>query len=316
MKQKIRKKMKKKDLKPGDILLFNFVRSKFEYVSRADYLIKFCSGLYRKPSFYPIGIVAVSPSQMPDGMARIMSLNWMNCDSPETGGRHMLMTMGKWKESIKQPKHDGFLAIDSFEKQELTKKTSMVSLCSDRKANLLGEDDGPVNPFDSKRRWDYEENYAPSPYDSNGGVNEAFRATSFKGKPFANALADFDGKKNTEDIVAECDKIKKLIWKLLETNEEDYPAATCCNMYYTIGTKQGDWYLPSCGELAHAFADYDEIAESYCALTGLNGDLKYANLWTSTIGSNGRFCQVDFATGSAYETTDESLVFAMAFLKI
>lgn len=316
MKQKIRKKMEKKDLKPGDIVLFNSLESKHEYVSRADYLIKFCSGIYQKPSFYPIGIVAVPPSQMPDGMARVMSINWMNCDSPETGGIHMLMTMGKWKEGFKQPKHEGFLAIDSFENQELTKKTSMVSLCSDRRSNFFGEDDIPVNPFDPKRRWDYEEYYAPSPYDSNGWINEAFRATSFNGKPFVNALADFDGKENTEEIIAECRKTKKSLWKPLETNKEDYPAATCCNMYHTVGTKQGDWYLPSCGELAHAFADYDEIAESYCALTGLNGDLKYANLWTSTIGSNGCFCQVDFATGSACETTDETLGFATAFLRI
>lgn len=37
------------------------------------------------------------------------------------------------------------------------------------------------------------------------------------------------------------------------TDKDNYPAGFCCWRYYTEGTKQGDWYLPSSGEVSKTF---------------------------------------------------------------
>lgn len=55
-----------------------------------------------------------------------------------------------------------------------------------------------------------------------------------------SALTDMDGKHNTEVIIKD------------ERYEDGFlPAAKWCLEYKTKGTKKGDWYLPSCGELWH-----------------------------------------------------------------
>lgn len=37
-------------------------------------------------------------------------------------------------------------------------------------------------------------------------------------------------------------------------NQYVHPAAQCCYRFHTEGTNQGDWYLPSAGELGYAIA--------------------------------------------------------------
>ena len=37
------------------------------------------------------------------------------------------------------------------------------------------------------------------------------------------------------------------------------PAAACCHLYKTEGTEQGDWYLPSMGELGYIMPKWNEI---------------------------------------------------------
>lgn len=55
-----------------------------------------------------------------------------------------------------------------------------------------------------------------------------------------NSLNDMDGKHNTEMIIKD-ERYK----------DGFFPAAKWCLEYRTKGTKKGDWYLPSCGELWH-----------------------------------------------------------------
>ena len=95
----------------------------------------------------------------------------------------------------------------------------------------------------------WESPYAPSPYNEDGSRNPLYY---FSG-PGINPLSDFDGKGNTEILIK---SISDLSWKTSETiinssYEFDYPAAACCWRYRTIGTKQGDWYLPGMGELGY-----------------------------------------------------------------
>ena len=52
------------------------------------------------------------------------------------------------------------------------------------------------------------------------------------------AITDLDGKKNTSTVLAYC-----------KANGKSCPAFEYVNSYKTEGTKAGDWYLPSMGEL-------------------------------------------------------------------
>ena len=52
------------------------------------------------------------------------------------------------------------------------------------------------------------------------------------------AITDLDGKKNTSTVLAYC-----------KANGKSCPAFEYVNRYKTEGTKAGDWYLPSMGEL-------------------------------------------------------------------
>lgn len=47
-----------------------------------------------------------------------------------------------------------------------------------------------------------------------------------------------------------------------QSQNPDYPAASCCEMFYTEGTSQGDWYLPSCGELGYIMPRFNKIQEA------------------------------------------------------
>ena len=99
-----------------------------------------------------------------------------------------------------------------------------------------------------------------SPYKEDGSKEEMYFITSNTG----NVLADFDGKSNTEKILS-VDNSNSTTWQTESTisNEGEiqyiHPAAQCCWRFHTDGTKQGDWYLPSAGELGYFLARYDSI---------------------------------------------------------
>lgn len=51
-------------------------------------------------------------------------------------------------------------------------------------------------------------------------------------------------------------------WTPRELNESDYPAASCCDMFRTEGTSQGNWYLPACGELGYIMSPFNKINDA------------------------------------------------------
>ena len=75
------------------------------------------------------------------------------------------------------------------------------------------------------------------------------------------AVADLDGKKNTSTILAYC-----------KTKGKRCPAFEYVNSYKTEGTKAGDWYLPSMGELYAIYGNMGvlNVALGKIAATELN----------------------------------------------
>lgn len=146
--------------------------------------------------------------------------------------------------------------------------------------------------------------YIPSPYLNDGSRNPDYYDTSFGSN---NALSDFAGKSNTE---FSCSKATaQPDWKTDKTLSSKidagyYPAACCCWRFHTMGTNQGDWYLPACGELGYIIPRYDMIndtittlqthfGKTFCSLA--KGSVSY--YWSSSEHSSIYVRSVGFGNG-------------------
>ena len=104
------------------------------------------------------------------------------------------------------------------------------------------------------------------------------------------ATADYDGKGNTEKILAhmanESWKTSETIVKTSSVEPADsanyHPAAACCWRYSTPGTVQGQWYLPACGELGYIIPRMNTLNKILNAIPNANGGtIKALSLTTS-----------------------------------
>lgn len=90
-----------------------------------------------------------------------------------------------------------------------------------------------------------------------------------------SAKRDYDGKDNTESVLLKPDFSK-----------DNYPSFAYVNNYKTKGTKKGDWYFPSAGELIELF-DYNMFLVNV-SLSLLDDGETFGNIniyWTSTESS-------------------------------
>ena len=99
---------------------------------------------------------------------------------------------------------------------------------------------------------------------------------------------DMDGKKNTSTILAYC-----------KTKGKSCPAFEYVNSYKTEGTKAGDWYLPSMGELYTIYGNMSvlNVALGKIAATRLT-TLSY--YWSSSEHSNSNAWKLNFDHSSMY----------------
>ena len=114
---------------------------------------------------------------------------------------------------------------------------------------------------------------APSPYLSDGSRNEDYYRdfTDRYGNSYTNPFQDFNGKNNTDIILktATAQSDWKTANQIINNSRIGYaPAACCCWRYHTTGTNQGDWYLPSYGEMGYYISRYKKINESICNIGG------------------------------------------------
>ena len=107
---------------------------------------------------------------------------------------------------------------------------------------------------------DSSNRYAPSPYDQNGNQNPLYIKNAN-----SNCLQYFDGKSQTSNIYAHVGDKATAVKKTLE--------------YSTIGTKPGDWYIPSTGEFGYVVAKW----QYYLDIAGiLRSIYPYLNLGART----------------------------------
>ena len=131
----------------------------------------------------------------------------------------------------------------------------------------------------------YFGNYQVTIGNNKGGYNE----TSYVG-----------GKWNTKQCVEKATTQDKTSDKVDNNPGEGYCApACCCERYSTLGTKPGDWYLPSTGELYQFYTNKTIINEKRKELIGsdFSGDKYY---WSSREASSEGECLIGLDNGTIY----------------
>ena len=230
--------------------------------------------LFPSEQYTPIGVVVVPASHTDDGTARVMSLAAMNCNTPDVGSKdvHAYIYWGGYGSDIPTLNNKTVYPCISTDLREVTAETQSIVEWSDiNNYNCYIPSDyfnSYPNPYDEGtyyRTGTTSSTYhaGPSPYLTGGLKNEIYHDTSNTG----NALADMDGKGNTEKILA-VDNASDTSWQTASTiintgyTETIHPAAQCCWRYHTVGTNQGDWYLPAGGELGYLASRWKAINTS------------------------------------------------------
>ena len=210
--------------------------------------------------YTPIGIVVVPGSHnvYGDGSCGVMSLKPMNCDTPSTGGTsEQYMYWGVYATNI-----SGLRDLDQVPTGNASNGIPTGSASSGYLPSDKFKFSGTQCAHDTDAYYNSSSSfYIPSPYLTDGSRNPGYYQTSSPSSS-SNALADFDGIGNTEKIIMKRGTRDYDSWKPGRITQPDYPAASCCDMFHTEGTQQGDWYLPACGELGYIIPPFTKINDA------------------------------------------------------
>ena len=306
-------KNKESDYVAGDIVLWN--GEKKVVASQEGFSLP-------SSGYTPIGVVVIPASHMDDNKARMMSTRWMSCDSPENGS--LTYQQMKWGTDTDLSGLTNYTRVPLIARYDDEEQGGVTALTDPQAIYTAGTycflpSDYPTfteetNPEDSGTKW-YQTGtywmqnesgetfvsaynlYAPSPYAADGTPNPLYRATSYSGGSINdNALNYFDGRHQT-DVILEARGAKDYeTWKPDADTPEDFPAASCCDMYHTVGTSQGDWYLPSIAELGYVVARLNKISNAMSKIGGVL-TIPHRWAWSSTKYSASNLRHIVFHNG-------------------
>ena len=209
---------------------------------------KWTAEKYPIATYVPIGVVVVPASHghYADGKCAIMSLNHMNCDTPTTGGDAQGMYWGVYGTDI-DTLPNLYVGSNGNVGDTIIGVTGRAYLPSDYSGFTA-----VTNPYDNGTKYYYNDSnkYIPSPYNNDGSFNPNYSLTTSPSST-GNCLSDFDGYNNTKKILEVRGERNYSSWTPSSASQADYPAASCCDMYSTVGIPQGSWYLPAFGELGY-----------------------------------------------------------------
>ena len=292
--------------------------------------------------YTPIGVIVIPESHTGDGKARMMSTRWMSCEDPENGSPVFekmvwgndgdLSGLTNYTQVPVIARYDGEShgGVTALTEPQAIYTTAGYTFLPSNYPGFTGE----TNPEDEGTRWRQSEAYlvanetggtninsynyyAPSPYAKDGTPNPLYRATSYSGGSINNALSYFDGRHQTDVILEARGERDYGTWKPTYDTPEDYPAASCCDMYHTVGTSQGDWYLPSIAELGYIIARLGSISNAMSKVNGIRAFLSIW-AWSSSVHNSSFARHIYFTNGrvSYYLSKSSGLIPTVAFTSL
>ena len=279
-------------------------------------------GFFLSDKYTPIGVVVIPASHMDDGRARMMATRWMSCDDPENGsvtGEFMVwgtatdltgLTNFTQVPVIARYDDDGQGGVTALTVPQEIYTVNGYAFLPSNYPNWTGE----PNPEDPGTRWRQSSTYwndsvhtsvsannfyAPSPYAADGTPNLLYRATSYSGGSINNVLSYFDGRHQSDVILAARGAKDYDSWKPTNNVPEDFPAVSVCDMYHTVGTSQGDWYLPSQAELGYVIARLNDINNALTKVNGMQA-LPSFSAWSSSEYGSSHARRPNFLNGYVY----------------
>lgn len=238
--------------------------------------------------YVPIGIcVAETNFFGANEKARFISLKYMSGDTPDTGGYSgWWLNWGNHNVNLEgMPLYFSNIAKDYIDEQS-------------------------IKVYGSNSQADFE---CPSVIDNFGKWN-----LSELGEKNQYALTDVDGKQHTEILLnyATAQENWRTDQTITKSGDPGYsPAACCCWRYHTLGTQQGDWYLPAAGEILMFAEKHDEFVAKLQLLKSQYNDyianeFTYGYLWSSTALDNGGALRFVNSTISGKHRGDDDNVYA------
>lgn len=307
---------------PCDICLYDKTADKLIIVKGDLFSIDY----FPADKYTPVGIVVVPGTHnvYGDGSCGVMSLKPMNCDTPSTGGTsEQSMYWGVYGTDISAlPNLDQVPIVGSGSNvgnasSTVTDEKYYAYLPSDKFSAVQCPHDTDAYYYSSSSSY----NQAPSPYLTDGSRNPGYYQTSSPSSS-SNALADFDGIGNTEKIIAQRGTKDYNSWTPGRATEADYPAASCCDMFHTEGTSQGDWYLPACGELDYIMPPFNKINDAIGKMRTAYGSSvgvelnTYSVYWSSTEYSSYGARRVDAGNGYVSGSNKNGSNYVRAWLRV
>ena len=298
----------------GDIVLWNGVQK--VVVAQENY----STTVFPEEKFTPIGVVVAPETHMPDGRARMMSLRWMSCGDPENGSTEPQQMY--WGTGVDIEGIDYFTEVPIIARYDDEGQGGVVPLTvpqiiyTTNEYGFLSSDminnegwTGETNPEDPGTKWKqsstywvpdgtgaqdvwFNNFYLPSPYAVDGTPNPLYRATTYSGGTINNLLSYFDGRHQTNMILLQRGERDYTSWKPITNENDDYPAASVCDMYHTVGTSQGDWYLPSAAEYGYLMVRVAIVANALAKINGIHFGYP-TDVWTSTRYDKGYPCRAN-----------------------
>ena len=268
--------------KPCDLCFYDKIEDKVIIVNGEQWN----SSTYPSSRYTPIGIVVVPGSHnvYNDGSCGVMSLKGMDYDNPSQGAAsNEYMYWGVYGTDISTLRNLDQVPTGNQANGLPTGESGYAYLPSDNFSGTQCAHDTDVYYNSSP--------YIPSPYLTDGSRNPGYYQTTSPSSS-NNALADFDGRGNTNKIITQRGNKDYSSWKPTYDTQADYPAASCCDMFYTEGTQQGDWYLPACGELGYIMPNLKKINEAITKMRNAYGSsvgvtLNTNNYWSSSEYNSG-----------------------------
>ena len=282
--------------------------------------------------YTPIGVVVIPASHMDDGHARMMATRWMSCEDPENGS--VSPSSMVWGTATDLSGLTNFTQVPVIARYDddsaggVTALTEPQAIYTTNYYAFLSSDypswTGETNPEDEGTRWRQSNTYwttsgtvsannyyAPSPYASDETPNPLYRTMSYSGGSINNALSYLDGRHQTDVILEARGEKDYESWKPTYNIPADFPAVSVCDMYHTVGTVQGDWYLPSQAEMGYIVARLNRINTAMAKVNGMQGLPSYW-AWSSTEISDSVARHMNFNNGIVYSWyLKESLLFTI-----